>query len=320
MRLVSIGSLSMLFLCGLAAPLLAAEGDVAGAKDPPGIGQRFPDARIVHYEQEAFDAYAMPTGKATARGKLAASLDLEGRVTDVRYEIPAERTTLEVFRNYEQALDAAGFEVLFSCADVACGGRDFNHIQSDGYRGFQETPKGQRYLAAKLPRAAGDLYANVFVVKNYGVGGPTKDLVYVRVVTVETKPMDTALVTVDASQMEQAIDATGHIAVYGIQFDSDSAELLPASAAAVAEVAKLLKANPGLALHVVGHTDGQGSHEHNLDLSRRRAAAVVGALTGTHGIAARRLLASGVASLAPVATNATAAGRAQNRRVELVGR
>jgi outer membrane protein OmpA-like peptidoglycan-associated protein len=225
-----------------------------------------------------------------------------------------------VFRNYQEALAAKGFRTLFACEDAACGGRDFNHIQGAGYRGFQETPKGQRYLAALLPRAGGDLYASVFVVKNYGVGGPTRDLVHVRVVTVETRPMETELVTVSASQMEQAIDASGHVAVYGIQFDSDSAALLPGSAAAVAEVARLLQAQPTLKLHVVGHTDGQGSHEHNLDLSRRRARAVVDALTGQHGIAAARLLASGVASLAPVASNATDEGRAKNRRVELVGR
>jgi outer membrane protein OmpA-like peptidoglycan-associated protein len=309
-------TIALLLLSAFASAAFGAEGDVAGAKDPPGIGQRFPGARIVYYAQEAFDAYVLPTGKATARGRLATSRNLEGRVTDVRYEIPAERTTLEVMRNYEDALEAKGFDTLYACSDADCGGRDFNHIAGAGYRGFQETPKGQRYLAARK----GDTWASVFVVKNYGVGGPTKDRVYVRTVTVETRPMETKLVTVDAAAMEKAIDATGHVAVYGIQFDSDSDVPLPASREAIAEVAKMLKANPKLKLHVVGHTDGQGSHEHNLALSKRRAQAVVKALTGAHGIDAGRLLASGVASLAPVASNADEAGRAKNRRVEIVAR
>lgn len=297
-------------------PVLAAEGDVAGAKDPPGIEQRFPDATITYYDQETFDSYTLPTAKATGRDTLADSKELEGRVTEVRYEIAAERSTLEVMRNYINAFEAKGFQTLFACTDSACGGRAFNHIAGAGITGFQETPKGQRYLAGKL----GNLYASVLVVKNYGVGGEKKDMVNVRVVTVETGDMDSELVTVDASQMEKAIDATGHVAVYGILFDTDSAKLLPQSQAAVAEVAKLLDANPDLKLHVVGHTDSQGSLDHNMDLSQRRAQAVVAGLTGKHGIDGGRLLANGVASLAPVASNASEEGRAKNRRVELVGR
>jgi len=71
-------------------------------------------------------------------------------------------------------------------------------------------------------------------------------------------------------------------------------------------------------LYVVGHTDNTGTYEYNLDLSRRRAAAVVEALTRGHGVAAARLKAVGVGPVAPVASNATEEGRAKNRRVELV--
>jgi outer membrane protein OmpA-like peptidoglycan-associated protein len=73
-----------------------------------------------------------------------------------------------------------------------------------------------------------------------------------------------------------------------------------------------------LKLHVVGHTDNQGGLDHNLALSKQRADAVTAALTATYGIAAVRLTANGVAYLAPVASNAAEAGRAKNRRVELV--
>ncbi len=71
-------------------------------------------------------------------------------------------------------------------------------------------------------------------------------------------------------------------------------------------------------MYVVGHTDNQGSYAHNLDLSQKRADAIVQALTTQYKIAAARLAAKGVASLSPVATNETEAGRAINRRVELV--
>ena len=69
---------------------------------------------------------------------------------------------------------------------------------------------------------------------------------------------------------------------------------------------------------MVGHTDNVGNLPANLDLSRRRADAVAAALARDYGIARDRLTANGVASLAPVASNGSDAGRAKNRRVELV--
>jgi len=88
----------------------------------------------------------------------------------------------------------------------------------------------------------------------------------------------------------------------------------------LAEIAKLLKSNPSLRLHVVGHTDNQGKSDYNLDLSRRRAASVVAELTGKQGIAANRLDSFGCGMYSPVASNDAEEGRAKNRRVELVQR
>ena len=69
---------------------------------------------------------------------------------------------------------------------------------------------------------------------------------------------------------------------------------------------------------MVGHTDNQGKPDYNLDLSRRRAASVVAALTAKYGIAATRLDAFGCGLYAPVDSNEAEEGRAKNRRVELV--
>ena len=77
-------------------------------------------------------------------------------------------------------------------------------------------------------------------------------------------------------------------------------------------------ANPQLKLHVVGHTGNQGTADHNLDLSRRRAATVVRELGASHGVAPGRLDAFGCGLYAPVASNDSEEGRAKNRRVELV--
>jgi outer membrane protein OmpA-like peptidoglycan-associated protein len=108
--------------------------------------------------------------------------------------------------------------------------------------------------------------------------------------------------------------------VYGIYFASGKADLTPESGAALTAIGDLLARNPALALHVVGHTDNVGELAANLDLSSRRAAAVVAALMREHGVAATRLEPHGVGPLAPVGSNATEEGRARNRRVELVVR
>jgi len=122
----------------------------------------------------------------------------------------------------------------------------------------------------------------------------------------------------DAAALGAGLKAEGKIAVYGILFDTGKADIKPASEPALVEIAKLLKAQPALKLHVVGHTDNVAGLDLNLKLSKARAEAVVQALTSRHGIAAGRLLPHGVGPVAPVASNEAEAGRARNRRVELV--
>lgn len=83
-------------------------------------------------------------------------------------------------------------------------------------------------------------------------------------------------------------------------------------------MAQALGTAPDARVFIVGHTDNQGDFENNLVLSQRRAQAVADALSTRFGIAAKRMTARGVANLAPVAPNDEEAGRARNRRVELV--
>jgi outer membrane protein OmpA-like peptidoglycan-associated protein len=125
-------------------------------------------------------------------------------------------------------------------------------------------------------------------------------------------------IVADAAAMGNDINATGHVAVYGIHFDSGKSLIKPESAQAIAEIAKLLKGQPALKLYVVGHTDNEGGVESNVRLSQDRAEAVLQALVREHGIAPHRLLAFGCGLFSPVAVNDSEAGRAKNRRVELV--
>ena len=125
-------------------------------------------------------------------------------------------------------------------------------------------------------------------------------------------------VVANAEAMGNDINSTGRVLIYGIYFDTGKSEIKPESDAAIAEIAKLLENDTALNVYVVGHTDNAGSFDFNMKLSKDRANSVAGALSAKHGIAAARLKAYGVSSLAPVASNDTEDGKAKNRRVELV--
>lgn len=125
-------------------------------------------------------------------------------------------------------------------------------------------------------------------------------------------------VVADAKFMTDSINTTGHVAIYGIYFDFNKADVKPESEPALKEITKLLQQDPKLKLYVVGHTDNVGGLDYNMKLSQQRAEAVVKELVSKYKIAPDRLKAGGVGPLAPVASNDTEDGKAKNRRVELV--
>ena len=125
-------------------------------------------------------------------------------------------------------------------------------------------------------------------------------------------------IVANAEAFSNDLKETGHVAVYGIYFDTGQSVIKPESEAAMSEIAKLLKKEAGLKVNVVGHTDNVGGMDSNMKLSQARADALVQALVGKYSIGANRLKAYGVGPLAPVASNDTEEGKAKNRRVELV--
>jgi len=127
-------------------------------------------------------------------------------------------------------------------------------------------------------------------------------------------------IVADAESMIQDIKNMGRVAIYGIYFDFNKADVKPESEPTLTEISKLLKQNPTLNLYIVGHTDNIGPLNANMDLSQRRAEAVLQVLITKHGIDKKRLAAHGVGPLCPAAPNKTEEGRAKNRRVELVAK
>lgn len=182
-----------------------------------------------------------------------------------------------------------------------------NHQQAVAKIGGSTVYEDNRYTTLKVVKDGRTIWVQVDTAWGGGY--------YLTIV--ETQAM-TQEVTASAEVFKTGLSSTGHVEVPGIFFDTGKSILKPESDAAVAEVAKLLQADPALRVYVVGHTDNVAALDLNLKLSQARAEAVAQALVTKHGIAAARLTGRGVGPLCPVASNDTEEGRARNRRVELV--
>ena len=160
-----------------------------------------------------------------------------------------------------------------------------------------------RYYAGRKAEGGRETYVSVLVSRNND--DINTQLTVAVIDAIENK-------MVDAAAMAKGLGEKGHIALYGIYFDTDKAVVKPESRPTLEEIAKLLRAQPQLNVVIVGHTDSQGGHDYNMDLSRRRADAIAAELAKSYQIGRTRLRTAGVGYLAPVASNASEDGRALN--------
>jgi len=147
------------------------------AQDHPLVAV-YPGSKLDDRKAVAFDEFKFPVAKMWA-DKFTKEIALEGKIERLKYKNPKERSTLEMFRNYQTSLQQAGFQTLFSCSKEECGS------------GGTDTQVGQfnptydtRFIAAKLPRTEGDAYVAV------NISGYYKET-YITVV--EVKPMDESM-------------------------------------------------------------------------------------------------------------------------------
>ncbi len=128
-----------------------------------------------------------------------------------------------------------------------------------------------------------------------------------------------ATIRIDGSvALASAFEKQRRVRIYGIHFDVASARIQARSEATIAQIAAVLRNHPAWRMRVEGHTDSDGGADYNQTLSVQRAQAVVNDLVTRYRIARARLVAAGYGLTRPVASNATEAGKALNRRVELV--
>lgn len=304
---------------------IAQSADAAGSSDHAMVG-RYEGASIGFYETKAYEEIRLPF-KALERGQkndvAAWQSNRSGKLTSIRYDGPADRSILEVMRNYEAALKSKGFEISFFCGgagECAPGGASSFWNEGRAGIGMPTTWDTTTYMLAEMNRPEGLITVAMLGVETKATG--SRPLTpHVAVTIVEGKPMETDKITlVEASEIERTLARDGKIAIYGIYFDFDKADLKPESQPQIDQLAALLKDNPGLEVLIVGHTDGKGAFDYNLSLSQRRAQAVVDALASGSSIKVNRLTPAGAGMASPVATNRTEDGRSRNRRVEIVER
>ncbi|HEX3743050.1 MAG TPA: OmpA family protein [Bryobacteraceae bacterium] len=316
-------------LLGLVAILPVFAADVPGSKDPAGV-KRYTGSEIIGYRAPKFDELVLPLGPPTDmyRPAYTKSLNVEGLISRYGYLAPEGRTPTELFRNYQLEFQRLGLVTLYQKAAGEPGwfGPTMGHVEDEDGLGqiLSYNQDQERVLVAKTKDAQPTYYYCFVTAFRDGVipdrlrPEMTKGRALAELIVITPQAMEQNMTLLNSEDMSKALGDSGKVALYGINFDTDKDTLRSDSEPTLKEIAKLLTTNPGLKIRVVGHTDNQGKSDYNLDLSRRRAAAVVHELNTKYGIAANRLDSFGCGLYAPAASNDSEDGRTKNRRVELV--
>ena len=333
MRFISVCAAAVSLLTGLGDALAA---DIPNAKDLPYL-KRYEGSEIIAYQAIPYDRLEIAGPNQSKNPTDWTPKEVEGQITRILYVIPAGHGALEILRNYQQALQEAGFTQTYEMSHGINWDGPFllEHIlkMNKGHLGvqsgnpFNAEKRATMYVAATGQKEGKDITLGIVVVeynqpmKFVLAGGRKVDTqpgqVAVLIDAVAAKAVENKMVEVKASDMAEALASKGTVDLYGIYFDTDKTDLKPESSKTLDEVASLLKIDRSLKLEIAGHTDNTGSKEHNMQLSEGRAKAVVDALVKKYNIDAVRLQAKGYGDTRPIASNDSDDGKAKNRRVEL---
>ena len=302
-----------LALC--AALLLVPGASLALTFDFPG------SATVAGGRSDALTSTLVPLGP-WATGSLPARR-VEGALEQTAWQIEAPGlTTLQLLAPLRDQVLGAGYEVLFECDTVNCGGFDFRYAIDVLPEPDMHVDLGDfRYLAAERTGPGDPGTISLLVSRSSRMG-------YVQVTTVGAAvsggdPAAAALPAaaaqaVPTTDIGRALEETGAMALDDLTFATGSAELGQGSFASLQSVADYLADHPDRKVALVGHTDASGDLAGNVALSKSRAASVRDRLIRDYGAPPDRVTAEGVGYLAPRASNLTGEGRTLNRRVEVV--
>lgn len=294
--------------------------------DHPALS-RYKGAEIVAYKTQDYVPYVLGIDKQEEKKEdfkghrkyFKEYVDLEGKLTRIQYRTSKSEGLYKVFKNYENALNSAGYEILFSTSNKESSWPFWNETVYHHEWGINaltgdnfEKPFGREgfhYIAAKGVYKGNNIYFALFI-NNYD------DKIFITQDVIEIKPMETGLVT--AKKIEDNIELNGFISIYGIHFDTGKWNIKEKSKPTLKEIATFLNNHKDRKYYIVGHTDNVGEFSSNMMLSEKRAKEVMNTLITEYGVPKEQVKAYGVASLTPVTSNRTDEGKARNRRVVIV--
>ncbi len=163
-----------------------------------------------------------------------------------------------------------------------------------------------------LPQAipAGFVYNRIKFINNPGLNLSNDDAGEIYLANIR--------VAIGAPDMRSKLITDGKLVTRGITFNSGSDLIKAESYGTLKEIAQVLKDNAAVKVKIIGHTDSDGADAANLELSKKRAAAIKNSLIKDFGIDESRLVTDGKGEAEPVSPNTSAEGKANNRRVEFI--
>ncbi len=291
--------------------------------------------QVIHETSDA-DSASFPVGSGVDGDVQIEFVD--GAVERMVFRTDRSVPTLDLLRTLSSSLQQRGYTEIFRCYDRQCGGFAF-------LAAIEIVPPPEmfvdigdfRFLTARKDNLGAAELVSVLVSASSNTG-------FVQVTLARETPhqqddssagtgdVETIIKQVanrestesedgsgdDVGPVVQQLLFLGRAVLTSLEFATGSLSLASGDSDELEELAGFLEADPGAIVILVGHTDTEGMLESNIELSQKRAVAVLDLLVAQYGVNPDQLQAEGIGYLAPRATNDTEEGRSANRRVEVV--
>ncbi len=240
------------------------------------------------------------------------------------YKMPKSGLTeQQIIAPMIDALKLSGFDLVFSCQGLQCGGFDFHtaapvaappaiFVDLRSFVAMTLRDDQGDHIFCVVSHFASDTYIQIdyMTARQFDISGASRDIALRLQSTLDRSdnPLD----------YPRTLEQGGAIILSDLTFDSGSAKLGDQDYASLTALADYLKTHQDSKIILIGHSDAVGSLQGNITLSQKRAASVRSRLVGDHGINPDRIVAQGVGYLAPIAPNTSDENRDKNRRVEAI--
>jgi OOP family OmpA-OmpF porin len=282
-------------------------------------------AKQTFSEEKPSATYELPVGPFS-NGSIKTSL-ITGTMLKKSWEIKnSTETVVSLKGSLQEQLQKVGFEIIYECEDDVCGGFDFRfhtdilpdpqmHIDLGNYNFFSARrilEQRKEFASCIVSRGGLSLFFQFILISDK----PLPELKVGSVNRVSDSVKDLSMSS--KKTIQELLDELGSAVLSDVEFKAGSSELKDLDYLSLTDLANYLNANKDLKVVLVGHTDAEGNLERNVELSEERAESVANRLISKFDIRSDRVSFEGIGFLSPRATNKSAEGRNNNRRVEVI--